>query len=97
MSKDNADKETLITPSRDTYFPWSDGPHNCPGVKFSQVEFVAVLAFIIRQHQLTIMQEDGETEEEARMRVQKVVNDCDMQLLLRMRDADKAKLKCERI
>ncbi|KAF2470382.1 cytochrome P450 monooxygenase [Lindgomyces ingoldianus] len=88
--------ESLITPLRDTYFPWSDGPQNCPGLKFSQVEFVAVLASLMCHHLLTIVREDGETKKQARERAVKVINDCDMQLLLRMRDADRVRLRCER-
>ncbi|KAF2846612.1 cytochrome P450 [Plenodomus tracheiphilus IPT5] len=96
ITKDSSNAEALITPPRDTYFPWSDGPQNCPGVKFSQVEFVAVLALLTREHRMTIVKEEGESEEKARKRVQGVLNECDMQLLLRMQDADKAKLRCER-
>ncbi|KAF1850415.1 cytochrome P450 [Cucurbitaria berberidis CBS 394.84] len=89
ITVNNNHEESLITPPRDTYFPWSDGPQNCPGVKFSQVEFAAVLALLMRNHQLTIVRQSGETEQQARRRVLAVVNDCDMQILLRMRDADR--------
>jgi cytochrome P450 len=88
-------QEALITPARNTYFPWSDGPQNCPGLKFSQVEFVAVVACVIHQHRLKIKRENGESEEQAHMRAKEVLNDCDMQLLLRMRDANRVKLVCE--
>jgi len=83
-------------PPRDTYFSWSDGFQNCPGLKFSQVEFVAVLALLMREHRLRIVRVGNETETQARERVRSVINDCDMKLLLRMRDADRVKLKCER-
>jgi hypothetical protein len=64
-------------------------------LKFSQVEFVAVLALLMRKHRLSIVREKEETEEQTRERVKKVINDCDMQLLLRMRDSDRVRLKCE--
>lgn len=86
--------EELITPPRDTFFPWSDGAQNCPGVKFSQVEFVALLALLMQAHRLSVVKNDGETDEQMHRRVRKVVEDCDMQLLLRMRDADRVKLRC---
>ena len=92
----NNGQESLLTPARDTYFPWSDGPQNCPGRKFSEVEFVAVLALLMRNHVLMIVKENGENEEQAKRRTTKVINDCDMQLLLRMRDADQLKLSCEK-
>jgi cytochrome P450 len=88
-------EEVLITPPRDTFLPWSDGPQNCPGAKFSQVEFVAVLALIMQKHRLTIKRDAGENEDQARTRVRAVLNDCDMQLLLRMKNANKVKLRCE--
>ncbi|KAF2712770.1 hypothetical protein K504DRAFT_334686, partial [Pleomassaria siparia CBS 279.74] len=61
--------QSLITPPRDTFFPWSDGGQNCPALKFSQVEFVAVLALLMYENRLSIVREDGETEEQARERV----------------------------
>jgi len=85
-------QEELITPPRNTFLPWSDGPQNCPGVKFAQVEFVAVLALIMSRHRLRIKRELGESEEQARTRVHKVLSDCDMQLLLRIRDASQVRL-----
>ncbi|KAF2821233.1 cytochrome P450 [Ophiobolus disseminans] len=88
-------KDCLVTPARDTYFPWSDGPQNCPGRKFSEVEFVAVLALLMRNLALSIVKSGGEAEEMGRKRAMDVVDDCDMQLLLRMRDADQLKLRCE--
>lgn len=69
--------------------------HLSPGLKFSQVEFVAVLALLMREYRLGIVKEKGETEEQARERVKGVINDCDMQLLLRMRDSDRVRLRCE--
>ena len=89
-------EEVIITPQRDTFFPWSDGPQNCPGLKFSQVEFVAVLSLLMREHSLSIMKEDGETDAQARKRTEDVMNDCDLLLLMRMRDADRVRLRCER-
>jgi cytochrome P450 len=89
----NEGQESLVTPARNTYFPWSDGPQNCPGRKFSEVEFVAVLVALMREHVLQIVSEGAESEEQARLRAMRVVSDCDMQLLLRMRDADRLKLR----
>ena len=35
--------ETLITPLKGTFMPFSSGPRNCPGSKMAQVEFVSVM------------------------------------------------------
>jgi cytochrome P450 len=61
-------EEALVTPPRDTFLPWSDGPQNCPGAKFSQVEFVAVIALIMQKNRLTIKHNNVESEEQARTR-----------------------------
>ncbi|TGO42526.1 hypothetical protein BHYA_0007g00250 [Botrytis hyacinthi] len=80
---------TGVMPS--TSFPRSDGPQNCPGQKSSQVEFVAVLAILLRHHRVSIVQGDNKTPEKAKDRALTVTQDCDMELLLRMRDADQSR------
>ena len=60
------------------------------------MEFVAALALLMREHRLKIVRVENATEVQARERVRSVINDCDMQLLLQMRDADRVKLKRER-
>jgi cytochrome P450 len=91
--------EVLLPPTiPHTYFPWSDGPQNCPGEKFALVEGVAVLAGLLRGHRVNIVREGkGETSGEARERVMQCVEDCDMQLLLRMRDAERVGVSVVRI
>ncbi|KAF7887020.1 uncharacterized protein EAF02_003667 [Botrytis sinoallii] len=89
--------EKVITPATSTFFPWSDGPQNCPGQKFSQVEFVAVLAILLRHHRVSVVQNDNETPEKAQERALFVTQDCDMELLLRMRDADQVNLIWKKI
>ncbi|KAF7931659.1 uncharacterized protein EAE98_004395 [Botrytis deweyae] len=89
--------EKVITPATSTFFPWSDGPQNCPGQKFSQVEFVAVLAILLRHHRVSVVQNNNETPEKAQERALAVTQDCDLELLLRMRDADQVKLIWKKI
>ncbi|KAK3176181.1 hypothetical protein OEA41_007504 [Lepraria neglecta] len=90
-------QETLVDHKQSTYFPWSDGPQNCPGAKFAQVEFVAVLACILRDHRVGVMQEPGESAEMAAKRALTTTEDCDLELLLRMRNADNVHLECRRV
>jgi cytochrome P450 len=52
-----------MTPKQSNYFPWSDGPQNCPGAKFAQVEFIAVLACLLRDHRVEILRESDESFE----------------------------------
>ena len=89
-------REELMTPPKGTYFPWSDGPQNCPGAKFSQVEFVAVLACLLRDHRVQVLRNEDEDLQSARKRVLSTTEDCDMELLLRMRDTSKIRLACEK-
>ena len=90
-------QETLIIPRQSTFFPWSDGPQNCPGEKFAQVEFVAVIACLLRDHHISIVRAPGESFTSARNRALAATEDCDMQLLLRMRNADQVRLECKAI
>jgi cytochrome P450 len=96
VTTDEKGRESLVTPSRNTYLPWSDGPQNCLGRKFSEVEFVAVIALLMQDCKLSIVRKHGESEEHAKTRAVGIVNDCDMQMLLRMRDAGQLRLKCQR-
>lgn len=86
--------EELWTRPAHTYFPWSDGPQNCPGAKFSRVEAVAVLGCLFRAHRLGVKKESGEGKEDARRRLIECINDVNVEILLRMRDADRVRLIC---
>jgi cytochrome P450 len=61
--------EELTPPRRGTFLSWSDGPRDCPGRKFSQVEVVVALAVLFRDARLDPVTENGETLEMARERV----------------------------
>ena len=87
--------EKISTPAQNTYLPWSDGPQNCPDAKFAQVEVVAVLAFIFREHRMGVVQELNESPMRAKQRALDTTQDCDMELLLRMRNADGVRLCCK--
>ncbi|KAF2877804.1 cytochrome P450 [Massariosphaeria phaeospora] len=89
--------ESVYTPERDTYFPWSDGPQNCPGMKFSQVEFVAVLAMLLRDHRLKVEANDGESPEEVLERTWRVANDCNAHIILQMNNPSQLRVRFEDI
>lgn len=79
--------ETIHDPSpKGAYKPWSEGPRVCPGKKFAQVEFVAVMATLFRDWTVRplVLQEKGESEEEARDRVLRVVEDSKVTITLQM-------------
>lgn len=49
------------------------GVRSCIGRRFGQVEFVAVVATLLRRHRVELLRCDGETVEEAARRAWRVV------------------------
>ncbi|KAJ8069483.1 hypothetical protein OCU04_003136 [Sclerotinia nivalis] len=85
--------EGLRTPPRGSFMPWSDGPRGCPGKKFGQVEFVAAMVGLFQNHRAEIVREAGEAQEATEKRVQGLVDDSAMVLLLQMMKPEKAGLR----
>ncbi|KAH8882995.1 cytochrome P450 [Thozetella sp. PMI_491] len=80
-----AGEEEFLPPRRGTFLAWSDGPRDCPGRKFAQVEVVAALAVLFRDAKVDPLRENGETLEQARERVRQFVDaDADHVLLLQL-------------
>ena len=82
-SKDG--EEVLLEPRAGVFVPWASGPRVCPGKKFSQVEFAAVIACLFRRHRVQPVKESGETCSEASQRVLRVVEDSGLEVTLRMK------------
>jgi cytochrome P450 len=62
-------KETLAPPPPGAaYIPWAVGPRVCPGKKFNQVEFVAVIAMLLRSYRLKplVIERKMKAEEQAK-------------------------------
>ncbi|KAF2235509.1 cytochrome P450 [Viridothelium virens] len=87
----DADGEFLV-PARGTYFPWSEGAQNCPGRKFSQVEFVAVVASLFQSLLVRPVLAEGESMEQARKRLLEIAEKSSHGVLLRMKNADDVRL-----
>ena len=75
----------MYHPVKGAFIAWSDGPRLCPGKKFSQVEFVAVIARLMWKHRLEVVPTEGENVDAARKRVLEVARDSDVHLTLKMR------------
>ena len=82
-------QERLIIFTQSTFFPWSDDPQNCPGAKFVQVKFVAVLACILQDHRLSTVQNPNESFEKTKQRMLILTQGYDLDLFLLLRNADK--------
>ena len=68
--------ETFISPDPGTFIPWADGPRECVGRKFSQVEFVAVLASLFHKYRVgPVLKGDGENEVEARQALMRMADE----------------------
>ncbi|XDG07063.1 hypothetical protein ABKA04_006678 [Annulohypoxylon sp. FPYF3050] len=89
--------EQFVQPKKGIFFPWGDGPQVCPGKKFAGVEGVAVLANQFKAHRISVKKQRGESDEHLRRRVESCLNDVDLEMLLRLRDADRVMLMCEEV
>ncbi|KIY02714.1 uncharacterized protein Z520_01179 [Fonsecaea multimorphosa CBS 102226] len=75
------------------FLAWACGPRICPGKKFSQVEFVAVLASLFRSHRVEPVLEAGEDMWDARRRIERVVQDSHVDLTVTIRHPERIKLR----
>ena len=55
-------RETLFHPADGTYLPWSEGGRGCPGKRYSEGVFVAVLARLMQGHRITGIPASGEED-----------------------------------
>ena len=89
--------ERLADPPKSTvYVPWGVGPRVCPGKKFSQVEFVAVIACLLRGYRLRPARGDDEVEQKARGRLLEVVRNSQFKITPKMRRPEDASIVLER-
>jgi cytochrome P450 len=86
--------EELVVIEKGTFLGWSEGARDCPGKKFSQVEFVATIAALFRDWRVDPVQiYDGESLKEAQKRVLDLIeHDSAPVLLLQMLHPEKAPL-----
>jgi cytochrome P450 len=47
IADEKTGSEALMTAKQGTFMPWASGPGVCPGMKFAQVEFAAVLSVLL--------------------------------------------------
>jgi len=74
------------------YNPWTAGPRVCPGKKFSQVEFIAVIARLFKDARVRPKLEAGEKREDAVRKVKEVVEDSELGVTLHMVHPERAQL-----
>ena len=86
-------QESLLLPDKGTFVAWSEGARSCPGKRFAQVEFVATMAALFRNHRAEPVSLFRETPDAARQRVLEVVKDSNVELLLQMRNPESVSVK----
>jgi cytochrome P450 len=86
-------KEELISVPAGSFIPFASGARICPGRKFSQVEFVAMMFFLLRSYRVEPMLEDGESLPSAASRIMAEVDDSSYNFLLKMKHPERVKLK----
>ncbi|KAI0099427.1 cytochrome P450 [Daldinia grandis] len=85
--------EDFDVPVRGAFIGWSDGTRDCPGRKFSQVEFVATMAVLFLDWRVDPAVTKGETLDAARQRVEDLIKqDSGSVLLLQMLHPERAPL-----
>ncbi|KAG8158562.1 hypothetical protein KVR01_011684 [Diaporthe batatas] len=90
-------QEEVISPKKGTFLGWSEGGRDCPARKFSQVEFVATVATLLRDWRVDPVQLDGESPDDARRRVLNLIKeDSGPVLLLQMLHPERASLAWKR-
>jgi cytochrome P450 len=87
----------FIPPKKGTFIGWSEGARDCPGKKFSQVEFVATLAVLLRDWTVEpVRLSEKESPAEARKRVLDVIESSTPVLLLQMNNPERTPLVWKR-
>jgi cytochrome P450 len=89
-----AEKFKELPKHKSPFVGWSGGASNCPGRKFSQVEFVGVLVGLFRDFRVKPVPRAGEDDAMARTRLlEQIRNDSGMKLLLQMLHPENAVLQ----
>lgn len=81
------------TDDREAFFPWSLGARICPGKKFSQVEYVAIISYVLRHVRVEAVPLEGETPEATQVRVWENTRDSEPQVTMNMRNPEKVRLR----
>jgi cytochrome P450 len=83
----------IITPPKGTFIPWSGGPRVCPGMKMSQVEFVAAMAVLFRSGRCEPVTEGDMSLEQSRKTLHGVLyRDSISKVTLQVKHPTKVKL-----
>ena len=76
IARSHSGEETLASaPEGAMFIAWVFGARVCPGKKFSQVEFVAVIAHMLSLYTVELAKDESETNETAKRKLLSVMDD----------------------
>lgn len=84
LSGPGLEYSTIHRPVRGAFIGFSDGLRSCVGKKFAQVEFVAILAVLLRDYEVFLAQRSGESMEHTRERALEIFEESRTVLTLSM-------------
>ncbi|KAL1852796.1 hypothetical protein Daus18300_012040 [Diaporthe australafricana] len=89
------DAEEVAPPpvAKESFFPWSLGARNCPGKKFAQVEFVAVMSYVLRLYKLEPVALEGECPEDIRSRIWEWTRESKAEVTINFQEPEKYALR----
>ncbi|KAF4179336.1 hypothetical protein CNMCM8060_003199 [Aspergillus lentulus] len=74
-------------------FSWGDGPRMCPGHKFSQIEVLANLLRLLRDHRVEVVPRANQSHQAARSEIYSLIQGSTVGLTLKMPDHRPVKLR----
>ena len=86
LSGPGLEYSTIHRPVRGAFVAFSDGFRACVGKKFAQVEFIAVLAVLFRDYEVSLARGPGESVEKVQERAWKALNGSKTVLTLAMEE-----------
>ncbi|EMT66136.1 hypothetical protein FOC4_g10006525 [Fusarium odoratissimum] len=84
--------EKLAPMPTGAFLPWAAGPRVCPGKKFSQVEFVAVMACLLKEYTVE-PDAEGDLKEAASRALMEEAKQSSFNFLLKVKHPEKIKLR----
>lgn len=77
--------QSIFSPPRGTYCPWSGGPRICPGQKMAQVEFTAIFLKLFSKYRVEAVPRQSESREDVEKRLEEKLTDAGPVLVLQMK------------
>ncbi|KAF4452053.1 cytochrome P450 3A7 [Fusarium albosuccineum] len=92
---DETGQEKLAPMPTGAFLPWAAGPRVCPGKKFSQVEFVAVLACLLKEYKVEPDTTGGQcSKAEASSLLMEEAKLSSFNFLLKVKHPERVRVRC---